>query len=68
MGASVVIATGNHGLQGGRGRRVGGSEDHSARNVRWDPLNVDSFLEKLDNRQKRFTEDMDPAKAEKYVF
>ena len=32
------------------------------------PLNLDRFLEKLDNWGMTFTEDMDPAEAEKYVF
>ena len=32
------------------------------------PLNLDRFLEKLDNWGVTVTEDMDPAEAEKYVF
>ena len=32
------------------------------------PLNLDRFLEKLDNWGMAVTEDMDPADAEKYVF
>ena len=32
------------------------------------PLNLDRFLEKLDNSGMTVTEDMDPAEAEKYVF
>ena len=32
------------------------------------PLNLDCFLEKLDDRGMTVTEDMDPAEAEKYVF
>ena len=32
------------------------------------PLNLDRFLEKLDEWGMTVTEDMDPAKAEKYVF
>ena len=32
------------------------------------PLNLDRFLEKLDGWGMNVTEDMDPAKAEKYVF
>ena len=32
------------------------------------PLNLDSFLEKLDGWGMTVTEDMDPAEAEKYVF
>ena len=32
------------------------------------PLNLDGFLEKLDNWGMTVTEDMDPAEAEKYVF
>ena len=32
------------------------------------PLNLDRFLEKLDDWGVTFTEDMDPADAEKYVF
>ena len=32
------------------------------------PLNLDRFLEKLDNWGMTVTEDMDPAEAEKYVF
>ena len=32
------------------------------------PLNLDRFLEKLDNWEMTVTEDMDPAEAGKYVF
>ena len=32
------------------------------------PLNLDRFLEKLDDWGMTVTEDMDPAEAEKYVF
>ena len=32
------------------------------------PLNLDRFLERLDNWGMTVTEDMDPAAAEKYVF
>ena len=32
------------------------------------PLNLDRFLEKLDDWRMTVTEDMDPAEAEKYVF
>ena len=32
------------------------------------PLNLDRFLEKLDNSGMTVTEDMDPAETEKYVF
>ena len=32
------------------------------------PLNLDRFLEKLDDQGVTVTEDMDPADAEKYVF
>ena len=32
------------------------------------PLNLDRFLEKLDDRGMTVTEDMHPAEAEKYVF
>ena len=32
------------------------------------PLNLDRFLEKLDNWEMTVTEDMDPTDAEKYVF
>ena len=32
------------------------------------PLNLDRFLEKLDDRGMTVTEDMDPAEAEKHVF
>ena len=32
------------------------------------PLNLDRFLEKLDDWQMTVTEDMDPTEAEKYVF
>ena len=32
------------------------------------PLNLDRFLEKLDDWGRTVTEDMDPAEAEKYVF
>ena len=32
------------------------------------PLNLDRFLEKLDDCGMTVTEDMDPADAEKYVF
>ena len=31
------------------------------------PLNLDCFLEKLDNLGRTVNEDMDPAQAEKYV-
>ena len=34
----------------------------------WNPLILDHFLEKLDNRGMTVTEDMDPNAAEKYVF
>ena len=34
----------------------------------WNPLNLDRFLEMLDNWQMTVTEDMDLATAEKYVF
>ena len=32
------------------------------------PLNLDRFLEKLNNCDMTVTEDMDPGQAEKYVF
>ena len=32
------------------------------------PLNLERFLEKLDDWGMTVTEDMDPAAAEKYVF
>ena len=32
------------------------------------PLNLDRFLEKLDDLGMTVTEDLDPAEAEKYVF
>ena len=56
IGASVVLAAGDPGVQGGRGRHVRYSEDHPARNVRWDPLNLDLLLEKLNSRGKTGTE------------
>ena len=34
----------------------------------WNPLNLYRFLENLDDSRRTFTEDMDPAAAENYVF
>ena len=36
--------------------------------MRWDTLNLDRFLEKLDKWRMVVSEDMDHAAAEKYVF
>ena len=68
MGTSVDLAAGVHCLYGPGCRRVGRPEGHQAPHVRKKPLNLNRFLEKLDDWGMTVTEDMDPAEAEKYVF
>ena len=68
MGTSVDLAAGVHGFKAADAAVLEDLKDIKPPAYDGNSLNLDRFLENLDDWGLTVTEDMDPAEAEKYVF